>query len=483
MDLRRGYNKKYKNGKYDTKGQLNGKWRIRPSLNDIIKFIQDYAENIQNINTLVQLSKHIGFHTTIIKEVIESNGYSVNEFLNQYIGFKKGRPNDIKYDFFVSVRKKYKNTHQFIKENGISYKGYKSIINYTNKQILNHKVFKIEVLSIKRDTCDITIEKYHNFATEAGIIIHNSEDVRFARTIQRLQRIITSELSKIAIVHLYAQGYRDESLVDFELELTNPSTIFEKEKVEIWSDKVSVSTDMVENKFFSYNWVYKNVFNMSEDDIETVRNEIIEDTKQRYRFKCIEEDGDDPAKPFQKIGDGHKEGEEGGGLGGLGGGGGGGGGLGDLGDLSDLEGGEEGEEEKGNEEEGEEGGEEEKLPELKEYHDPKSHHAEDEDRDQSGEHKSDIMNDDPLGQHAMHETPKSNSEGKKKSEITHNFDKRSPLSIRELNRPPVNKTMINSLSEFLLKPQTEIKQELLMEDKTLNSTKSKSLMDESNIFE
>ena len=68
-----------------------------------------------------------------------------------------------------------------------------------------------------------------------------SEDVRFARTIQRLQRIIASELSKIAIVHLYAQGYRDESLVDFEIELTNPSTIFEKEKVEIWSDKESVS--------------------------------------------------------------------------------------------------------------------------------------------------------------------------------------------------------------------------------------------------
>ena len=175
----------------------------------------------------------------------------------------------------------------------------------------------------------------------------SSEDVRFARTIQRLQRIIASELSKIAIVHLYSQGYRDESLVDFEIELTNPSTIFEKEKIEIWQDKVSVATDMVENKFFSYDWVYKNVFNMSEDDIKEVQDQVIEDAKRRYRLTTIEEDGDDPASPFKKIGKGKGgKDDDGGGLGDLdlgggGGHGGGGGSLPDLDDLGDDEGGEE----------------------------------------------------------------------------------------------------------------------------------------------
>ncbi len=45
-----------------------------------------------------------------------------------------------------------------------------------------------------------------------------AEDVRFARTIERIQRITVSELTKIAIVHLYAQGYQDEELVNFDLE-------------------------------------------------------------------------------------------------------------------------------------------------------------------------------------------------------------------------------------------------------------------------
>jgi hypothetical protein len=107
------------------------------------------------------------------------------------------------------------------------------------------------------------------------------EDVRFSRTIERIQRILISELTKIGIVHLYAQGYRDASLVDFSLELVNPSTVFEKEKIDIWSNKVSVAKDMIENKLFSKKWVYDNVFHMSEDDMNTVKNEIVDDSFQK----------------------------------------------------------------------------------------------------------------------------------------------------------------------------------------------------------
>ena len=42
-----------------------------------------------------------------------------------------------------------------------------------------------------------------------------AEDVRFARTIERLQKIIVSELTKIGIVHLYSQGFDDSDLIDF----------------------------------------------------------------------------------------------------------------------------------------------------------------------------------------------------------------------------------------------------------------------------
>jgi hypothetical protein len=127
-----------------------------------------------------------------------------------------------------------------------------------------------------------------------------AEDIRFARTIQRVQRIIVSELNKIAVIHLYSQGYRDESLVDFSLELTNPSTIFEKEKIDVWKSKVEVSKDMAENKLFSKKWVYENVFGLSDQDMVELQKQLVDDAKGSYRFKQIEDEGNDPALSFLK---------------------------------------------------------------------------------------------------------------------------------------------------------------------------------------
>jgi predicted small metal-binding protein len=321
-----------------------------------------------------------------------------------------------------------------------------------------------------------------------------SEDVRFARTIQRLQRIIASELSKIAIVHLYAQGYRDESLVDFEIELTNPSTIFEQEKVEIWQDKISVAIDMVENKFFSYAWVYKNIFNMSEDDIKEVKEQVVDDAKQKYRLTKIEEDGDDPAKPFKKIGKGKGEDDDDeGGLGDLdiGGGHGGGGGGGSLPDLDDLgdEEGPEGDKDK----EGEEGEEDkdEEIPDLKKIKESTEEPRVDDrdrsdrdqsDRDQEGEKKTPAIPEDPIGKLARTETPKKKSEGKPVSAISHNYEGGSPLRIKEVHKekPVMDKGMIGGLAEFLTKTHGDTKKELLAEAQI---TGSKSMLDPSNILE
>ena len=161
-----------------------------------------------------------------------------------------------------------------------------------------------------------------------------AEDVRFSRTIGRIQRILVSELTKIAIVHLYVQGYQDSSLVDFELELSNPSTIFEQEKLEIWKNKINLSTDMMESTMFSRNWIYENVFKLSEDEIEYIKKDVVQDKKDVWRFKQIEEEGSDPAFASSEEGGGGGGGDMGGGGGelpDLGGGEDSGGGGGDSG--------------------------------------------------------------------------------------------------------------------------------------------------------
>ena len=128
-----------------------------------------------------------------------------------------------------------------------------------------------------------------------------AEDVRFARTIERLQRIVLSELIKLAIIHLYSQGYNNEDLVDFSLNLTNPSIIYETEKINLWDSKTSLASSMRDLNMLSEDWIYKNVFNFSPQEMDKEREEVLEDTKQKYRLDKIEQEGTDPAKNQEEF--------------------------------------------------------------------------------------------------------------------------------------------------------------------------------------
>ena len=122
-----------------------------------------------------------------------------------------------------------------------------------------------------------------------------AEDVRFARTIERIQRTLISELSKIAIVHLYAQGIQDSEMVNFELQLVNPSTIYEQEKVNLWSEKIRLAQDIQGLNMLSKDWVYENIFKLSGGEQNDQRVAMLDDLKDRFRFRSIEDEGNDPA--------------------------------------------------------------------------------------------------------------------------------------------------------------------------------------------
>ena len=131
------------------------------------------------------------------------------------------------------------------------------------------------------------------------------EDIRFARSVERIQKIVISELTKIAIVHLYTQGYTDEELVNFELELTTPSIIYEQEKANLWSEKVNLVRDMKDLKMISQEWMYKNIFNMSDDEWKREQYKVINDLKLGFRQEQIENEGNDPAKTGESFGTPH----------------------------------------------------------------------------------------------------------------------------------------------------------------------------------
>jgi len=274
------------------------------------------------------------------------------------------------------------------------------------------------------------------------------EDIRFARTIQRVQRIIVSELNKIAVIHLYSQGYRDESLVDFTLELTNPSTIFEKEKIDVYKSKVELCKDMQEQKVFSKKWIYENIFGLSDQDMISLQKQLIDDAKGAYRFKQIEDEGNDPALAFL-----NKDKKEGGSGDESSGGSEGGESMST--EPESGSGGSEGSEsmstepESGGEKPGETGGSSSSAPKLAEKRDQTG-------RKNSRNHKY-AFGEDPLG----------TLENNRKADlsVSHKYKKGSPLSFES----------IRGLTDLL--------KTLDQEKEILREGNQKSFMDEQNIKE
>ena len=129
-----------------------------------------------------------------------------------------------------------------------------------------------------------------------------AEDIRFARTVERIQRILLSELTKIALVHLYTQGFDGEQLTNFELSLTTPSIIYDQERVNLMKEKVELASQIMENSLLPTDWIYDNLFHFSQDQYDEYRDLIIEDKKRAFRLNQIQEEGNDPDDSGQVYG-------------------------------------------------------------------------------------------------------------------------------------------------------------------------------------
>jgi hypothetical protein len=120
------------------------------------------------------------------------------------------------------------------------------------------------------------------------------KDITFAKTIQRIQKSIVSELLKLAQVHLVTLGYKGSDLLSFDIKLNNPSTISEMMELEYLRSKFEVAQAATEG-YFSRRWIAQNIFNMSDDEYVRNRLEMITDKKMDKELEEIanpEEGGD-----------------------------------------------------------------------------------------------------------------------------------------------------------------------------------------------
>ena len=228
----------------------------------------------------------------------------VEQFMNETVNKMKKTPYidqntgdyNLKYnmqniteDFYIPVRGNDSST-RIETTKGLDYDGTQDIEYLKNKMMAALKIPK-PFLGYE--------EGVEGKSTLAGM------DIRFARTVERIQRIIESELTKIALVHLYSQGFTDEKLTDFKLELTTPSVIYEQEKVELFTAKTTVAGEMLDKKLFSKDWVYENVFSLSPDEYSPQKESMVDDALEAFRLSQLENEGNDPVESGMSYGTPH----------------------------------------------------------------------------------------------------------------------------------------------------------------------------------
>jgi hypothetical protein len=102
------------------------------------------------------------------------------------------------------------------------------------------------------------------------------EDIRFSRTINVIQKVLLAELNKLAIIHLYANGYDGDDLQNFVLRLSNPSTIAQQQKLELWRAKFEIAGSAPDG-FVNKNFVRKEIWGLNDEECKRMDDGRLKD--------------------------------------------------------------------------------------------------------------------------------------------------------------------------------------------------------------
>lgn len=275
-------------------------YSINPNTGEIVPGIITWAGVTRKNTQVVKITLDNGETFTVTPD---------HKFPTRFNGIKEAKKlliNESLWSFSKNVNTK----SQFIFDHALN--------NYEKELCFNHKIISIEWLDEKQDTGTITIDgneiyhDFHNFALSCGVFTQNSNlsdiadieylqnklfaalkvpkpylnyaetipggsalaqaDLRFSRTINRLQQFLVIELRRIANIHLYFLGFEDD-INNFELTLTNPSSQQELLKLETMKSRLEVFKELFTNEPtspVSYTWAMQYIMGFSESEIKQI---------------------------------------------------------------------------------------------------------------------------------------------------------------------------------------------------------------------
>lgn len=129
----------------------------------------------------------------------------------------------------------------------------------------------------------------------------SQQDIRFSRTIQGIQKIVIAEMNQLAVLHLYAKGFDGEDLKNFELKLSNPSTIALQQKLNLLSMQFDIAGKAKESELVDMEWIQKEILKFRSDTILKIRLGQEKDAIRKKTLENLEPPKPGPEDPNNSI--------------------------------------------------------------------------------------------------------------------------------------------------------------------------------------
>lgn len=187
------------------------------------------------------------------------------------------------------------------------------------KGIYEHSEFivsNIEIVKLEEEESvyDLEVDEYHNFALENGIFVHNSnkaalsqEDLRFSGAIKQYQSYFIEGLLHIACVHLHLNGFSQEDMESFTIEMNTNSTLAEKTRNELLQQRIDLAKSALDDSngmaVMSYTYVLKEILKFTDEEIaRTFKDQLIE-KKIMWRLNELKTNGfyDEPEQEKKRA--------------------------------------------------------------------------------------------------------------------------------------------------------------------------------------
>ena len=144
-------------------------------------------------------------------------------------------------------------------------------------EIEDVRYYRDKLLAALKIPKDYIVEKEQSPERKANL---SQLDVKFARTIHRVQINIEAGLENLAKRHLQLKGFPAALIKKLRIQLPEPSDMSSKRKLDIDEQKTRVIQAVQQLQLFSKEEIYREYYDMSDEEIRRMKAEVEKDQEE-----------------------------------------------------------------------------------------------------------------------------------------------------------------------------------------------------------